>query len=603
MGMVMSTTNRADTAPLRDLPSLSARLPRVLARVAALVVAALGLLVMIQAAAPTGSVDWAGTVERSLRVWVPVAAPGSLALVGAVLLLVGRGLYLRRANARWVAVVLLVGGTLAALRGQHGALPGLGTALLAVLVVAVGAQYDVPRARDVTPAVAKLLGLAAALDVVCGSLFVAVVRAVPRPVTHPFTVGRVVMDGLSGRRAALIPGTNIDERWLLPVLTVAGGLSLLVLLSALMAVPTAPLDGTRPRRSLVRLMGDHRDGDTLDPFSLRTDKLHYLSPAAPGAVGPDQAPAAIGYRPIFGVALASGRPVGARAGAENALAGYLEHCRRHGWRAAIIGLDEEAAGICRRLGMHTLCIGDEAVVDVDGFRLDTPAMRNVRQAVKRSRNFGVTTSIMREGDVPPALRRDLRAVSEAARGDIPERGFSMGLGEPFEGTFPDCVVAIAFSAEGKAIAFQRYAPCKAGAALSLDIMRRAPGTPNGVNERLIAEVVEWSAGEKVEEVSLNFAAFRELMDLGEQRNRFQRLEYWLVHRLDRWVKVESLYRFNAKFHPRWTARYVAFESLTDLGWVGLAALTAEFSLRVDRLSVRSTPDWLPALGSEPATRT
>ncbi|HZT66952.1 MAG TPA: phosphatidylglycerol lysyltransferase domain-containing protein [Acidimicrobiales bacterium] len=580
----------------RSGPTVFGATRPVLARLTAAAMAALGVLLVAQAATggPGGNV---ARMLRDLHFYVPSAAPGTVVLAGAAFLLVGRGLWLRRSNARWVALALLAADTLAAVRSGPGALPGLGAVLLAGLVVVTGGEYDVPRAHDVTPAFAKLLALTAAVDLVAGTVLVALVRAVPRPYAHPTTVGWVVIDGLTGRHAGLY-GVALGERWLLPLLTAAGGLTLFVLLAALLAVPTAPLDGTRPRRSLAKLLSDRRDGDTLDPFVLRTDKLHYLAtPVSSGDSGTSGGdPAVVGYRPIFGVALASGRPLGARAAAGEALAGYLDHCRRHGWRPCIIGLDEEAAGICRGLGMHTICIGDEAVLDVEGFRLDVPSMRNVRQAVKRSHNFGVSTAILREGDLSEELRHQLVAVSGAGRGTVPERGFSMGLGEPFDGSFPDCVVAVAFAADGPAIGFQRYGPCKGGAALSLDVMRRVPGSPNGVNERLISDVVGWARDHGVEEVSLNFAAFRALIDLGPDRNQLQRLEYWLVHRLDRWVKVESLYRFNAKFRPRWFPRYAAFGSYTDLGWVGLAALTAEFSLRVDRFSVRSTPDWLPALG-------
>ena len=44
-----------------------------------------------------------------------------------------------------------------------------------------------------------------------------------------------------------------------------------------------------------------------------------------------------------------------------------------------------------RLGLRALYIGDEAVIDVPSFTLNGRHMRNVRQAVSRSRNAGVTT--------------------------------------------------------------------------------------------------------------------------------------------------------------------------------------------------------------------
>ena len=51
-----------------------------------------------------------------------------------------------------------------------------------------------------------------------------------------------------------------------------------------------------------------------------------------------------------------------------------------------------------------------------------------------------------------------------------------------------------------------------------------------------------------------------------------------------YFQIESLYRFNAKFSPRWEPRYLAYERLLGLPKVGLAAMVAEGQLR--RLGAR-----------------
>jgi lysylphosphatidylglycerol synthetase-like protein (DUF2156 family) len=49
----------------------------------------------------------------------------------------------------------------------------------------------------------------------------------------------------------------------------------------------------------------------------------------------------------------------------------------------------------------------------------------------------------------------------------------------------------------------------------------------------------------------------------------------VAHRLDGHVQIESLYRFNAKFQPRWNPRYLTYEGRTGLLRAGLAAVWAE----------------------------
>ena len=45
--------------------------------------------------------------------------------------------------------------------------------------------------------------------------------------------------------------------------------------------------------------------------------------------------------------------------------------------------------------------------------------------------------------------------------------------------------------------------------------------------------------------------------------------------LSRWFQIESLYKFNAKFRPRWEPRFVVYAASRDLPRIGFAAMQAE----------------------------
>ena len=51
----------------------------------------------------------------------------------------------------------------------------------------------------------------------------------------------------------------------------------------------------------------------------------------------------------------------------------------------------------------------------------------------------------------------------------------------------------------------------------------------------------------------------------------------------RWLQIESLYRFNAKFQPQWYTRFLVYPTAADLPRVGLAGLEAEAFLTWPRL--------------------
>lgn len=318
-------------------------------------------------------------------------------------------------------------------------------------------------------------------------------------------------------------------------------------------------------RRHVWALVDRSTGDTLAPFALRTDKTY--------AFTPDRT-AAIAYRVRFGTAIASGDPVGDPERREDAVDSFLSLAEHNGWRAAVLGSGDRMVEVWRSHGMRALPIGRDVVVDVAGFNLEGRAFRNLRQAVQRTRNSGVTTEIVPERSLAPRLRDELIEVMRATGKGEQSRGFAMILDHVLDGTHPGTFIALARDRDGRVVAFQRYATADGGRELSLDVPWRVPGAPNGVDERLIVDVVSWAAEGRAASVSLAFAAFPDLFS-ADDRGMLQQTAYRAVRLLDRFIKLESLYRFVRKFHAFGQQRYIALRPL-QVVWVALAALTLEF---------------------------
>ena len=107
-------------------------------------------------------------------------------------------------------------------------------------------------------------------------------------------------------------------------------------------------------------------------------------------------------------------------------------------------------------------------------------------------------------------------------------------------------------------------------------MRRDRETPNGLTEFLVARGLEQLRERGIEEASLNFAAFARFIH--DPRGRLQQLLGRGLLLADSVFQIERLYRFNAKFFPRWEPRYLLYERALGLPRVGLAALWAEGQL-------------------------
>ncbi len=128
-------------------------------------------------------------------------------------------------------------------------------------------------------------------------------------------------------------------------------------------------------------------------------------------------------------------------------------------------------------------------------------------------------------------------------------------------------------------------------------MRRDPETPNGLTEFMVACSTELLRDRGLSEVSLNFATFARWMHSPARWS--ERVLGRLVALANPFFQIESLYRFNAKFFPRWEPRYLVYEGAFGLPRASLAVMWAEGQLPKPSLRVparaRSRISRTPAL--------
>ena len=319
-------------------------------------------------------------------------------------------------------------------------------------------------------------------------------------------------------------------------------------------------------RSLRALLGRHGGRDSLGYFAVRRDKSVVWSPTGKAAVT---------YRVVHGVMLASGDPIGDPEAWPGAIAAALDLARRHAWVPAVMGCGEQGATVWARYGLDAYELGDEAIVDVPSFTLDGREMRGVRQAVGRVARAGYQVSVRRVAEIPAAELRTIIADADAWRGAAVERGFSMALSRLGDPADADCVMVTAHQA-GQLRGMLHFVPWGPDG-LSLDLMRRDRSADNGLNELLIVKLIAAGPALGVTRLSLNFAVFRSALERGTRigAGPVARLCRSVLVFASRWWQIETLYRFNAKFRPAWQPRFVSFPSTRDLPRIAVAALEAE----------------------------
>ncbi|MFD9194785.1 phosphatidylglycerol lysyltransferase domain-containing protein [Streptomyces phaeochromogenes] len=335
---------------------------------------------------------------------------------------------------------------------------------------------------------------------------------------------------------------------------------------------------------LRALLDRNGDRDSLGYFALRREKSVVWSPTGKAAVV---------YRVVSGVSLASGDPIGDPEAWPGAIDPWLAEARAHGWIPAVMGASEEAGTIYARHGLDALELGDEAIVETAEFTLDGRAMRTVRQACNRIQRAGYRVRIRRHEDIPADEMAYLLKRADDWRDGATERGFSMALGrlgDPGDGrcVMLECTNSRAGEGEDELRAVLSFVPWGPHG-LSLDLMRRDRDSENGLMEFMVIQLLQQAPEIGITQVSLNFAMFRSVFERGARLGAGPVLRLWrsLLSFFSRWWQIESLYRANAKYRPIWEPRFLLFEKSGDLPRIGIAAARAEGFLEAPGL-----PKWL-----------
>ena len=502
-----------------------------------------GLISIISALTPEAA-DRVRLIGGVLPPGVPNAARTIALALGLGMIFFSRGLARRKRRAWYLAVVIVIASALAHLA------KGLDFEEASVHLILLVALFRARRhfVAPGDPATVLPLVQAVAALLLATVLFVVVIYTTDDVSARIEEAGLLLVAGLGFRALWL---------WLRP----------------LPVVPPCAED----RERATELVQEHGT-DSLAYFALRRDKSYFFAPSGKSFLA---------YRVIGSTALVAGDPIGEAHERGELMSEFVRVAHTKGWRVAIAGASNEALEDYTAIGFKSMYLGDEAVIRPAEFSLDGRAIRKVRQSVSRLEKSGYDVRILSTADADDDLRAELCAVSEEWRGTWPERGFTMAMDAVFR--YPDTVLAVAVSPDGRIGGFLQLVPSPASEGYSLSSMRRRKETPNGLMEYLITEAVGWAREHNVTEVSLNFAVFADFLRADEDAGVFTRAARWGLLKADRLFQVERLHSFNRKFFPHWRRRYFCFERWSDLPLAGLAYLQAE-SLLIPPGPWVKTPD-------------
>ncbi|SDF91071.1 phosphatidylglycerol lysyltransferase domain-containing protein [Klenkia brasiliensis] len=475
---------------------------------------------------------------------------------GLVLLLVVRAL-LRGRRAAWLAAVAaLVAATAGSLVVHRHTPVSVLLALLTVGVALAGRSF-VARGDPmlVRRGIAVLAGGAALVGAVA-------------------TVGLYELDGQfrggttfagslesAGRLLLMLP---VDDQpltrhaeWLVSASRGAALAVVLVGAALLVAAVSGGRQHEADRAVVARLLAAHAT-TSLAHFQLLPDKRWLI-----GSDGQ----AFVGYGLRGRTAVALGGPVGAPGSRRAVAEEFLELCRRNGWTAGFHQVTADELDDLAPLGLRAYKIGEEAVVPLDA---EVPPAgrpgKSIRSAVRRCERAGYRVVALEHPLTDADLAR-LREVSDAwsADGEHRERTFTLGQFDADQLRATPVLAVV--DDEDRVQAFANTLPPYRGRDRSFDLMRRRPGSVNGVMDQLFVAMAERFRADGGTGMNLGLAPFTGLDDQPGVPARVMRLLYEHGGAL---LDYAGLRSFKDKWAPRWEPRYLVTTSESALPRVAVA---------------------------------
>jgi lysylphosphatidylglycerol synthetase-like protein (DUF2156 family) len=508
-------------------------------------------------------------VQAILPLGVAQSAAAFTAVAGIAMIMMARGVRRGQRRAWFVACVVLAITVVAHVaRGGTFVASLIAASILCVLVIE-RRYFQATTDRSSARAAFPRLGLIAVVAVVAATVGIEVSSGRH----HLPAFGVVLMaciERFIGQTNIALPDTAND--FVDPSL-LAVGVSLFVSSLYLLTRPVVDRRLSTAGRSSERRLAELRAREivrrhgrgTLDYFALRDDKQFFFFRDS-----------LVAYAVYGGVALISPDPIGPEAERSEAFSTFRAYAEVRGWTIGVIGASDDWLPIYRAAGLHHMYMGDEAIVDCPTFNLAGGKMKGLRQACTRLARHGYTVEFLDPSNIDPSRVTDIvELISMLRRGEA-ERGFSMMLGRLFNPKDKGLLLTLVHGPDGKPAAVCQFVPSPAINGYSLDLMRRDPGEhPNGLIDYALCSTIEHLRDQGARGLSLNFAAFRSVLDGERGEGTFTRVERWALKRLSGIFPIETLWTFNSKYHPTWLPRYLVYPAAESFVPVAAAVLRAE----------------------------
>ena len=301
-------------------------------------------------------------------------------------------------------------------------------------------------------------------------------------------------------------------------------------------------------RSLAQQILVQHGRSPLDYFKLWPDKSYLFS---------DDERCVIAYRVAVNVAMCLGDPIGPENELEAVTRTFLRWCHDNGWTLAFHQALPDLIPMYHRLGLRSLKIGEEGMVDLEHFVTSTANDKHFRRIRNRFEREGYVC-VRHLPPHPSTLLDDVEAVSNEWLSLPGRRERTFTLGQFSRAYVNETSLFTLMDSGGRIIAFVNEIPAYPAGVATIDMMRHRVEVPNGTMDFLFLQLMLRLKEEDFHAFSLGLAPFSGVGDEPGATLEARAIHQLFEH-LNRFFSYKGLRSYKEKYEPQWTDSFTVYQ--------------------------------------------
>ncbi len=289
----------------------------------------------------------------------------------------------------------------------------------------------------------------------------------------------------------------------------------------------------------------------MDFFKLGKDKSLFFSEVSEGFTA---------YRLANEFAIVLDEPVCEQGDKEELVQEFDEYCYANGLKAIYYRVDENSLVHFSSLRKQKINIGQEAVLELDAFKLEGKDRKSLRNGLNAIQKKGFTTEVLKAPQTREIIDQ-LKVISNEwlKEFDKKEMVFSQGMFDERELISQDIIVLK--NDTNQIVAFLNIVPDYAKDECTYDMIRKSLEAPGGSMDALIVELINYAKQKQYVYLNLGMVP---MTGLGSTDSPAEKIMKFASTRLGNFKHYHSLRDFKEKYATFWENKYLIFDNDFDL---------------------------------------